>query len=60
MLPRSTSRPAKIVVLSLSTIVLASVFTVSATHANTLRWASSGDSLTLDPHAQNELSLIHI
>jgi len=26
----------------------------SAVQANTLRWASSGDSLTLDPHAQNE------
>ncbi|MFK8081516.1 MAG: ABC transporter substrate-binding protein [Granulosicoccus sp.] len=27
---------------------------VSVAHANTLRWASAGDSLTLDPHAQNE------
>jgi len=25
------------------------------THAQTLRWASQGDLLTLDPHAQNEL-----
>lgn len=27
---------------------------VSVGHANALRWASAGDSLTLDPHAQNE------
>ncbi len=27
---------------------------LSMAHANTLRWASAGDSLTLDPHAQNE------
>lgn len=27
---------------------------ISAANAQTLRWARSGDSLTLDPHAQNE------
>ena len=27
---------------------------LSSAHAETLRWARSGDSLTLDPHAQNE------
>ncbi len=26
----------------------------SLAHANTLRWSSAGDSLTMDPHAQNE------
>jgi len=27
---------------------------LSSAHSETLRWARSGDSLTLDPHAQNE------
>ena len=27
---------------------------LSAANAETLRWARAGDSLTLDPHAQNE------
>jgi len=38
----------------LTIAVLAVSFTASAAAAETLRWARSGDSLTLDPHAQNE------
>jgi peptide/nickel transport system substrate-binding protein len=30
------------------------VATAGAAHAQTLRWASQGDSLTMDPHSQNE------
>ena len=39
------------------TALLASVALISTTglaSAETLRWARAGDSLTLDPHAQNE------
>jgi peptide/nickel transport system substrate-binding protein len=37
-------------------IVVAAItgMAISAANAQTLRWARSGDSLTLDPHAQNE------
>ncbi len=35
-------------------IALASQGVMSAAHAETLRWARAGDSLTLDPHSQNE------
>lgn len=38
--------------LTLSSLVLAT--TVLGANAETLRWARAGDSLTLDPHAQNE------
>lgn len=38
----------------LATGIALALATVSMAQANTLRWASSGDSLTLDPHAQNE------
>ena len=40
----------KILFLCLTSCLLFSTFTF----AETLRWARSGDSLTLDPHAQNE------
>ena len=30
------------------------VFTTSSWAANTIKWSMKGDSLTLDPHAQNE------
>lgn len=33
---------------------MASTMALSAANAETLRWARAGDSLTLDPHAQNE------
>ena len=33
---------------------VALLMTGAVAHAETLRWARSGDSLTLDPHAQNE------
>lgn len=36
-----------------ATLVLVPVATPSA-HAETLRWSRAGDSITLDPHAQNE------
>jgi peptide/nickel transport system substrate-binding protein len=32
----------------------ATIFTAASAEARTLRWARSGDALTLDPHAQNE------
>ena len=32
----------------------ATMFTAVSAEARTLRWARSGDALTLDPHAQNE------
>lgn len=35
-------------------IATAMMLSLSAASAETLRWARSGDSLTLDPHAQNE------
>lgn len=38
-------------VLTLTSLLLASAAPLSA---ETLRWARSGDALTLDPHAQNE------
>ena len=34
--------------------VAAGTLAISATSAETIRWARAGDSLTLDPHAQNE------
>jgi peptide/nickel transport system substrate-binding protein len=34
--------------------VAAAMLVSSIASAQTLRWARSGDSLTLDPHAQNE------
>ena len=34
--------------------LVALTFAATAASAETLRWARSGDSLTLDPHAQNE------
>ena len=34
--------------------LLATTMLAGAAHAETLRWARAGDSLTLDPHAQNE------
>ena len=40
----------KLTVAALSAL---SIMSLSA-NANTLRWAAAGDSLTLDPHAQNE------
>ena len=39
--------------LSVMAVSALSVMSFSA-HANTLKWAAAGDSLTLDPHAQNE------
>ena len=30
------------------------VFSSTQTFANTIKWSMQGDSLTLDPHAQNE------
>ena len=41
----------KAVALSLATVIS---FAPVALQAETLRWARAGDSLTLDPHAQNE------
>ena len=38
-------------VLTLTSLLLATAAPLSA---ETLRWARSGDALTLDPHAQNE------
>ena len=35
-------------------ILLALVATALAAPAQTLRWASQGDALTMDPHSQNE------
>ena len=35
-------------------VLAASVAMSGFASAETLRWARSGDSLTLDPHAQNE------
>ncbi|HBY63296.1 MAG TPA: ABC transporter substrate-binding protein, partial [Solibacterales bacterium] len=37
-----------------SLIIAAAAFVAPATDAKTLRWASQGDILTFDPHAQNE------
>ena len=38
-----------------ASLALASMFSLSGTAlAETLRWSSAGDSLTMDPHAQNE------
>lgn len=39
--------------LAIATLT-ASLFIPLTSHAKTLRWASQGDLLTLDPHAQNE------
>lgn len=38
----------------LATLLVAGILVSSIASAQTLRWARSGDSLTLDPHAQNE------
>ncbi len=38
----------------LATLLAAGILVSSVASAQTLRWARSGDSLTLDPHAQNE------
>ncbi len=35
-------------------LLTAGVAAASAVEARTLRWASQGDILTFDPHAQNE------
>ena len=40
--------------LSKILIVLSLVFGFSSASANTIKWSMAGDSLTLDPHAQNE------
>ena len=34
--------------------VVAGVFVSTLASAETIRWARAGDSLTMDPHAQNE------
>ena len=39
---------------SLWLALIASTFAVGVAEARSLKWARSGDSLTLDPHAQNE------
>jgi peptide/nickel transport system substrate-binding protein len=41
-------------ILALTATVLTTSLLATAADARTLRWARSGDSLTLDPHAQNE------
>lgn len=38
---------------SVASVIALTTFGATA-HAETIRWASAGDSLTLDPHAQNE------
>ncbi|WGH80205.1 ABC transporter substrate-binding protein [Jannaschia ovalis] len=40
--------------LRTTTAILTLALTAGAASAETLRWARAGDSLTLDPHAQNE------
>src|SRR5438477_12552326 len=35
-------------------LVLCALAVASAAHAKTLRWATQGDTSTVDPHAQNE------
>ena len=40
--------------LGVGAVAVALVAAATAASAETLRWARSGDSLTLDPHAQNE------
>ena len=35
-------------------IAILFVFSSTQTFANTIKWSMQGDSLTLDPHAQNE------
>jgi peptide/nickel transport system substrate-binding protein len=44
----------KINSLSKILIILSLVFGFSSASANTIKWSMAGDSLTLDPHAQNE------
>ncbi len=48
--------------LSISSFLTITALAVGASSANakTLRWASSGDALTLDPHAQNESPTINM
>src|SRR5262245_9988477 len=41
-------------VARLAVLVAAALSVTSLADAKTLRWASQGDGLTLDPHAQNE------
>ncbi len=38
----------------LAALAAAALCTISVADAKTIRWASQGDALTLDPHAQNE------
>ena len=52
MLHRRSTFVAK--TLTVIAIGLPLAIAATASQANTLRWASSSDSLTLDPHAQNE------
>ena len=47
-------------VARLAALSAAALCVLSVAEAKTLRWASQGDALTLDPYSQNELSLIHI
>ena len=44
----------KINSLSKILIILSLVFGFSSASANTIKWSMAGDSLSLDPHAQNE------
>src|SRR6266849_4805082 len=41
-------------VARMAVLAVAALCVASAAEAKTLRWASQGDALTLDPHAQNE------
>ena len=53
---RSTNTPhvAKLMAIALAITGACCVLLATAAEANTLRWARAGDSLTLDPHSQNE------
>lgn len=44
----------KIRAATLATCVIAVTLALTSAHARTLRWASQGDVLTMDPHSQNE------
>ncbi|HYM47103.1 MAG TPA: ABC transporter substrate-binding protein, partial [Burkholderiaceae bacterium] len=39
---------------AVAAFLVAAAFSTAAVDAKTLRWASQGDILTFDPHAQNE------
>src|SRR5436309_8517367 len=41
-------------VARMAALAAAALCATSAAEAKTLRWASQGDALTLDPHSQNE------